>query len=785
MPKLRILIVMSVILGTGLVLLVSNAGLPIVRNSLVYANVSLNIIEHGFNPLPVIADTNLSFGKPMAFSFLSAPFVSALGVNIGLKTTSFLGAAFFLCTAYFFFVRLNRRIGIEARFIPLELALLFFNPLVFYQFWSAYPDGLFAGEVLLAFVLTDVIVIEHKRDTRPLILLLGIVIYAAILTKYYGMILCIACPAYIFLHSRLFFKQSSYVVSKSALLAGVFYGLGAVIVLAMQGRNPTLNFAADMRIGGGYSEYMSALTNMSLGMMSNALITLIFALVLNFNFILFFSLKRYGNPKRYAAPVCFGGLFLLGLLPFPATYYNMRLFLPLFPFVVVVLANGIQVMNKGALRKGLLIAYVSVTGFLILNYNVGPLYEALLPLNEKIEQVVNKDLRLDNLRINQHLELLKKIDQINRVIGPGDRLYWVSAYYGTATQGVIERLGIRSDIEVQYIRKRNSPITTEKTAYITEYRCPWFRFVLRRLSGRFTVSFLGEGTFRLVPLRATIKISGPKKNSLFDVGETVLLKANVSTPPEVKGLKVGFFMDGIPIAINKRPPYEFRWYDAKKGRHVAMASTRDDKGNTALSVPVVFFTGMLAQEISIVRPSDDAEEIIDNGRMFINSYDLELANDEKGNGGDQIVGMRFENIQVPKNLPIKKAYIQFTANGVNTRKTDLEIYVEQTYNPRSFAPFPYDISTRKLTSTSVKWTPGPWNIIDERSEKQRTPDISSLIQEVFDQSGWQKGNALVFIIRGTGKRSAISYDGEKNRAPMLYVEYTYNANDRSAPVMTK
>ncbi len=59
----------------------------------------------------------------------------------------------------------------------------------------------------------------------------------------------------------------------------------------------------------------------------------------------------------------------------------------------------------------------------------------------------------------------------------------------------------------------------------------------------------------------------------------------------------------------------------------------------------------------------------------------------------------------------------------------------------------------------------------ERSGKQRTPSLSSLIQEVVAQPDWQEGNAVAFIITGSGKRVAESYDGDKDSAPVLYVEY--------------
>ncbi len=134
--------------------------------------------------------------------------------------------------------------------------------------------------------------------------------------------------------------------------------------------------------------------------------------------------------------------------------------------------------------------------------------------------------------------------------------------------------------------------------------------------------------------------------------------------------------------------------------------------------------------------------------------------------------MRFKDIQVPKGAEIKKAYVQFTVDEVKTKPTNLVIHAELKpyYVPR-FQMVKHDISSRKRTKASVKWSPEPWNVIGERSEKQRTPDLSALIQEVIAQSDWQEGNALVFIITGSGERCAVSYDGDQQNAPVLYIEY--------------
>jgi hypothetical protein len=53
----------------------------------------------------------------------------------------------------------------------------------------------------------------------------------------------------------------------------------------------------------------------------------------------------------------------------------------------------------------------------------------------------------------------------------------------------------------------------------------------------------------------------------------------------------------------------------------------------------------------------------------------------------------------------------------------------------------------------------------------RTPDLSSIVQEIVNRGGWSSGNAMAFIIEGSGKRVTNSYDGSRHSAPLLHVEW--------------
>src|SRR5205823_1442598 len=76
-----------------------------------------------------------------------------------------------------------------------------------------------------------------------------------------------------------------------------------------------------------------------------------------------------------------------------------------------------------------------------------------------------------------------------------------------------------------------------------------------------------------------------------------------------------------------------------------------------------------------------------------------------------------------------------------------------------------------LTLNSVAWAPPPWKTVGERSSAQRTPDLAALVGEVVARPSWALGNPLVFIISGTGKRVAESFDKPGGTPATLTIAY--------------
>lgn len=165
--------------------------------------------------------------------------------------------------------------------------------------------------------------------------------------------------------------------------------------------------------------------------------------------------------------------------------------------------------------------------------------------------------------------------------------------------------------------------------------------------------------------------------------------------------------------------------------------------------------------------SDDAEEDL-SGNVNLTSGDLELIYDNSI--GDQIVGVRFNNLNIPNGAIINNAYINFTVDAtIDVDPCELYIYGEASDDPATFANSFANISSRPLTDANVVWEPEDWTAI---GATERSADISAILKELVDRPGYTPASSFVFIIEGIGKRTAISFNGSAHLAPELCVNYS-------------
>jgi len=179
----------------------------------------------------------------------------------------------------------------------------------------------------------------------------------------------------------------------------------------------------------------------------------------------------------------------------------------------------------------------------------------------------------------------------------------------------------------------------------------------------------------------------------------------------------------------------------------------------------------LSFSVRIAMSDGDAEECPD-GDVSYGGASLQLTRDDvDGCDGEQTVGLFFQPVEVPAGATIHEATIEFTAAASGSEPTDLVIWAEAGINPPDFDGVDRDVSNRPRLARNVEWTVDAWAEQGESGPAQRSPDLRAVVQETVAQPGWASGNAMAFIVTGTGQRVAVAFDGEPTQAAELTIRY--------------
>ncbi len=162
-------------------------------------------------------------------------------------------------------------------------------------------------------------------------------------------------------------------------------------------------------------------------------------------------------------------------------------------------------------------------------------------------------------------------------------------------------------------------------------------------------------------------------------------------------------------------------------------------------------------DVVVARSSDDAEE---SSGISLASGDLDLS--------EQIVGVRFNGVAVPRGSVVTDAYVEFTAHRSRSSSASMAIRGAASDNAPTFKKTSANISSRRVTTAAVAWSPKTWTV----DQKQRTPALTAIVQEIVNRSGWASDNSLVIIFKkGSGKREARTYDDNPSKTARLHIEF--------------
>ncbi|MDM8564728.1 PilC/PilY family type IV pilus protein [Candidatus Halobeggiatoa sp. HSG11] len=150
---------------------------------------------------------------------------------------------------------------------------------------------------------------------------------------------------------------------------------------------------------------------------------------------------------------------------------------------------------------------------------------------------------------------------------------------------------------------------------------------------------------------------------------------------------------------------------------------------------------------------DDAEEKIsgsEDGLVFLASPELEVG---VRDGESRLVGFRFRELPIGNGAEVVGANLMLTSKKDMDNDATFQVYGELSTDPQEFSSEDFNLSSRSSTTT-VEWKPGIW----KKGRVYRTPNLSSIIQEIVDQPEWKAYNDIILLIKGSGRRDVISFD---------------------------
>ncbi|MGB5929940.1 MAG: Ig-like domain-containing protein, partial [Cyclobacteriaceae bacterium] len=272
----------------------------------------------------------------------------------------------------------------------------------------------------------------------------------------------------------------------------------------------------------------------------------------------------------------------------------------------------------------------------------------------------------------------------------------------------------------------------------------------------------------------SVSLLSPADNTQINLGQSLTLEASASDA-DGSVVSVAFYAGNELVGTSVSSPDVVQWSPASTGSYDLRAVATDNEGavteSAAVNVSVVSLPDNTEFTITsrVGMSEDDAEEDR-RGKVFTSDTNLDVVYAGKGKG-DQVVGLRFQDLNIPAGALIKKAYILFTSDSESSGASNLTIQGHASGNAAGFNNSRNNLSSRPLTSAAISWQPVAWSMLSGSTDQQ-TPDLSTIVQEIVNRSDYNSMGSMAFIITGSGQRIALSYDGSPSQAPVLIVEYS-------------
>jgi hypothetical protein len=134
-------------------------------------------------------------------------------------------------------------------------------------------------------------------------------------------------------------------------------------------------------------------------------------------------------------------------------------------------------------------------------------------------------------------------------------------------------------------------------------------------------------------------------------------------------------------------------------------------------------------------------------------------------------GLRFVNVPIPAGATITSARLETNSSSTVWQRMAFQFGIEAVANSPAFTaasrPSQRTLLGPKVNhSSDTQWQANTWYQLE---------DIATIVQAAITQAGWQSGNALSLILRGTGqpwgRKFVRNFEAGSTLAPRLVVTY--------------
>lgn len=181
--------------------------------------------------------------------------------------------------------------------------------------------------------------------------------------------------------------------------------------------------------------------------------------------------------------------------------------------------------------------------------------------------------------------------------------------------------------------------------------------------------------------------------------------------------------------------------------------------------------------VQVNQNNDDGNQR-SNNNVYLGYDELEISNTYP------LMALRFNKLDFDsktiQNLEIEDAYIELIASKNQSGSFNFNIKAEKIANSATLSNSKSSISSKTKTSNSVTWS-GSNSFTAGTS--YRSPDISAVLKEITNQSGWSSNNSITFILeRSSGTRKFLSNDYSLSKSAKLVVNYKGNGSYKGISV---